>query len=160
MTASDQPQTRTVLTILWVLAFAGAALLAGGYAVHVLSAIVSDVRVGAASISLHPREAVLAPLAVAMGCFALMGMLPNPEIRLRPSRRSARARRSNAIATRLFACAVAATLATSVAAPLAAMAIGTAVTERGYRACPPPSPNRFGLRQWARTPDACRADLR
>ena len=158
MTSSDQ--LRTLWRFPAVAALAGAAIAAGGYAFHLAAEIASAFREGAASVSAHPRDAVLVPLSVAFACFAIMGMLPDPEIRLRPSRRSVRARRSNAVATPLFGCALVATFATPLASPLAALALDRIATARGYRACPAPGSNRFGLRQWARTPAACRADLR
>lgn len=159
MTSSDRPRTHTSWRFPAVAAFAVAAIVAGGYAVHVGAEIVSAFRQGATSISAHPRDAVLAPLSVAFACFAAMALLPDPEIRLRPSRRSARARWSNAVASRLFGCALVATFATPLAFPAAAIALDRMATGRGYRACPAPSSNRFGLRQWARTRAACRADL-
>jgi hypothetical protein len=54
---------------------------------------------------LDPHDAVTIPLSAAFTFLALMCLLPDLEIRLRPSRRSAAARRANRAATGLFACA-------------------------------------------------------
>jgi hypothetical protein len=160
MTLSDQPRKRSAWRFPFAGALAAAAVVGGGYALHLTVEIAGAFREGAAAVSAHPRDAVLAPLSVAMSCFAAMGLLPDSEVELRPSRRSARARRSDRIATWLFGCALSATLATPLASLAAAIALDRIAMARNYHACPAPSPNRFGLRQWAKTPRACRTDLR
>jgi hypothetical protein len=160
MSSPGQPDTSAAWRYPVVLAFAAAAIASSGYALHVAAEIATGFRIGTAVVSAHPRDAMLAPLSVAFACFAVMGLLPDLEIRLRPSRRSPRARRSNAVAAPLFGCALVAALATPLASPLAAAVLDRIATGHGYVACPSPNPNRFGLRQWARTLAACRSDLR
>lgn len=146
--------------MLGVAAFAGVALLCGGYAASVGWEVAGALRTGAAAFAVHPRDAMLVPLAVAFACFAALGTVPDLEIAKRPSRRSPRARRADRIATRLFGAALIAAFATLPSAPLAGLVLGEVAAARGYARCPDPSPNRFGLRRWARTRAACRADLR
>jgi len=103
---------------------------------------------GAPTASFQPEGAMTVTLFVAFFMFAAMCALSDPEIRLRPSRRSPAARLSNRIASGLFAVAGAACIATPFAPVAADLGLTWLAARHGYVRCPsanhPPSRHAMG----------------
>ena len=141
--------------ILAPLAFGGVAAACVPLGVADVVACARALADGAPVVDFYPREAMTIPLCVAFALLAAMCTLPDPEIRLRPSRRSPAARRTNRIASPMFAGVALGMFAVPAAPFVASLAMTWDAARHGYVGCPSPASNRYGLVRWARGPAAC-----
>lgn len=122
--------------VLGVLGFGGMAIACVFLGVVDMARCVQALARGAPTASFQMMTAATVTLAVAFAMFGVMCMLPDPEIRLRPSRRSPAARMANRIGGRLFAIAGSACIATPLAPLTANLGLTWLAADHGYVRCP------------------------